>query len=262
MITSTSNSRVKWVRTLQTKKSQREAESLFVIEGPRLLREAQAAQAFVRSIFHLEQLDQDEHSLINALVVSGATRETVSEHVLKAMSATDTPQDMLAVVAWPEAAIPAVLDLALILDRIADPGNLGTILRTARACGVGAVLLLEGTVDPYNPKVVRAAAGAHFHLPLIESSLQDLDEVIPGLPIWIADAHQGEQYDCIDWSKPAALVIGSEAHGHRPELDRLAAGHVRIPMQDESESLNAGIASAVILFEIIRQRGERCRSAQ
>jgi TrmH family RNA methyltransferase len=262
MITSTANPRVKWVRALQAKKSVRDSEGVFVIEGPRLLQEALGAGASVLSIFHLEELVQDELSLINSLVARGAARETVSEHVLKAMSATNAPQQMLAVVDRPGPGVPSELDLALILDRIADPGNLGTILRTARACGVGAIFLLRGTVDPYNPKVVRAAAGAHFHLPLIESSLQGLNEIIPGLPVWVADAHQGERYDCIDWSQPAALVIGSEAHGHRQELDRLAVGHVRIPMQDETESLNAGIASAVILFEMIRQRGKQCESAQ
>jgi TrmH family RNA methyltransferase len=262
MITSTSNPRVKWVRVLQTKKSERDDENLFIIEGPRLLQEALRANASVRTIFHLEQVNPDDQSLINELVIRGIERETVSEHVLKSMSATETPQRMLAVVERPTPSMDPELDLGLVLDRIADPGNLGTILRTSRACGVGTVFLLEGTVDPYNPKVIRAAAGAHFHLPLVECRLENLKEVSAGIPLWVADANRGERYDCIDWGPPAALVIGSEAHGHRQQFDRLATGYVRIPMQDNTESLNAAIAGAVILFEIARQRGEKCRSEQ
>jgi TrmH family RNA methyltransferase len=260
MITSTSNQRVKWVRALQSKKSERSAEKAFVIEGPRLLKEALAADAKVRSLFHLEQLEPEDQALINAFVARGAGRETVSEHVLKAMSATDSPQRVLAVLEQPALAPNRDLDLALILDQISDPGNLGTILRTSRACGVGAVYMLEGTVDPFNPKVVRAAAGAHFRLPLIESRIGNLVELSGGLPIWVANPNQGVRYDCVDWKEPIALVIGSEAHGHRQGLESLAAGQVRIPLQEETESLNAAIASAVILFEIVRQRGEPCRS--
>jgi TrmH family RNA methyltransferase len=260
MITSTSNQRVKWVRGLQAKKSERDSQNLFVIEGPRLLQEALAAGAKVRSLFHLEQIEAADQALVNALVVRGAEREAVSEHVLKAMSATDAPQRVLAVLERLEFPRSPGMSLGLVLDRISDPGNLGTILRTSRACGVEAVFLLAGTVDPYNPKVVRAAAGAHFHLPLIETSFENLVEASGGLPIWVADARQGERYDCVDWTAPAALVIGSEAHGHRGQFERLAAGHVRIPMQDETESLNAAVAGAVILFEIVRQRGEGCRS--
>ena len=262
MISSTSNPRVKRIRALQSKKAERDNENVFIIEGPRLLQEALLARADVRTLFHLEHVDAGDQALINDLIVRGVEHETVGERVLKSMSATDTPQRMLAVVERPALSISQELDLGLVLDRISDPGNLGTILRTSRACGVDVVFLLEGTVDPYNPKVVRAAAGAHFHLPLVECRLETLAEVSHGIPLWVADAKQGERYDCVDWIPPVAFVIGSEAHGHREQLNRLAAGHVRIPMQDETESLNAAIAGAVILFEIARQRGEKCKSGR
>ena len=261
MITSTANPRVKWVRSLQAKKSARDSERVIVIEGPRLLQEALTAGGQAIALFHLETLPGPDQELVNALVLQGCRREVVADHVLKAMSDTGTPQRMLAVLQRPEYVRPAAPSLALVLDRIADPGNMGTILRTARAAGVEAVFLLQG-VDPYNPKVVRAAAGAHFHLPLIQCSLERLTELSAGLPLWVSDARGGERYDCVDWRPPAALVIGSEAHGHQPRLDELAAGRVSIPMQGQTESLNAGVAAAVILFEISRQRGEQCKSEQ
>jgi TrmH family RNA methyltransferase len=147
------------------------------------------------------------------------------------------------------------LDLALVIDRLADPGNLGALLRSAYAAGVQAVFLTKDTVDAYNPKVLRGAMGAHFQLPVISSSMPAITENLGGLEVWLAEAGKGLAYDQVDWCKPSALVIGSEAHGPRKEVSALASGSVHIPMRAGTESLNAAVAAGVVLFEIARQRG-------
>jgi TrmH family RNA methyltransferase len=151
---------------------------------------------------------------------------------------------------------PEQLSLALVADRIADPGNLGTILRTALAAGVEAFFLTKGTVDPFNPKVVRSAMGAHFHMPIEILKPRAIAQRLDGLEIWIAEADQGVHYHEVNWRQPSALIIGCEAHGPQPAIRSLAKGQVQIPMRESSDSLNVAIATAVILFEIVRQRGE------
>src|SRR6185436_18204338 len=134
---------------------------------------------------------------------------------MSAASDTETPQGLLAIVTLPSSLIlqPSSFSFALILDSLSDPGNLGTILRTADAAGVEAVFIAPGTVDAYNPKVVRAAMGAHFHLPIIETSWESLADHLNELEVWLAEAQVGEAYDQVDWRTPCALIIGSEAEG-------------------------------------------------
>jgi TrmH family RNA methyltransferase len=146
------------------------------------------------------------------------------------------------------------LSLAVVADGIADPGNLGTLLRTAWAAGVEAVFLTPGTVDAYNPKTVRSAMGAHFHLPLVSDTNEGILERLAGLELWLAEPRGGLPYDDLDARHPMALVIGQEAHGASAFWRSRAAGAVSIPMVSSVESLNAAIAAAVILFEVRRQR--------
>ena len=129
-----------------------------------------------------------------------------------------------------------------------------TILRTAYAAGVQAVLLTKGTVDPYNPKVVRAAMGAHLRLPIRDLDDAGAHDWLEGLDIWLAERGVGSAYYDVDWSSPAAVVIGSESHGPSDTLRSLATGEVYVPVKEETESLNAAIATGIILFEIARQR--------
>jgi TrmH family RNA methyltransferase len=257
MITSTSNHRVKRVRALQNKRRARERESAFVLEGTRLAYEAVAAEAPIHLVLHTDHLDARGRGLVNSMARLGADVATVSEDVMAVCSSTESPQGILLVLPFPSNPPPEPLTLALILDRIADPGNLGTILRTALAAGVEAVFLTEGTVDPYNPKVVRGAMGAHFHLPIMTKQSTDLSEQLAELDLWLADASGGVPYFKVDWKPPIALAIGAEAQGVQPMLRETAIGQVHIPMSGKTESLNAAISTAVILFEVTRQRGER-----
>lgn len=255
MITSITNRRVKWVRSLQTKRRTRQDEKAFVIEGLRLAREAVAAQLPVSLVLHTNCLDDRGHRLVNDLAYLGAKIMIVSDAVMAACSNTESPPGLLAVVPWPILPLPERPTLVLVADRLTNPGNLGSLLRTSLAAGVEMAFLTEGTVDLYNPKVVRGAMGAHFHLPIESIQPTSLPERLAGLAVWLAEAEEGRPYHEVDWHQPVALIIGGEAHGTRPSLRSLASGQVCIPMVGKSESLNAAVAAAVILFEILRQRG-------
>lgn len=256
MITSTSNPRIKRVRALQTRRSEREQEKAFVIEGVRLAREAVRAQVPTRLVLHTEQIDARGRGLVNSLARLGAEIQVVTPAIMAACSATESPPGLLAVVDLPQIPLPSPLTFALVIDGLADPGNLGTILRSAWASGAQAVFLSDGTVDAFNPKVVRASMGAHFDLPLRSFNGDQLPEALAGISLWVAQAHTGVHYSDVDWRAPIALLIGSEAEGPRPELRRQAAGLVHIPMRREAESLNAAVAASILLFEVLRQRGQ------
>jgi TrmH family RNA methyltransferase len=141
----------------------------------------------------------------------------------------------------------------LILDAVRDPGNLGTILRAGAAAGVQAVLLSPTCVDAYNPKALRSGMGAHFRVPIVEMDWDKIGAYCRALAVYLADAEGDLSHDAVDWSAAWALIIGSEAHGAGSEAERLAQQRVYIPMAAATESLNAAIAAAVILFEAARQ---------
>lgn len=259
MITSTTNEKIKLVRALQAQRRAREKEQLFILEGVRLLEEALQAHAPVQLILHTDALDARERSVVNQLARLGATVEAVTPAVMTAVSTEQTPPGLLAVAPFAAvaSALPSTLSFALVLDRISDPGNLGTILRTADAAGVQAVFLAPGTVDAYNPKVVRAAMGAHFHLPIHAANWSELAQKLKGLETWLAEAREGQPYSKIDWRGPCAILIGSEAEGPSPDALKFAKRQVCIPMPGRAESLNAGIAAGILMFEVARQRGEQ-----
>jgi TrmH family RNA methyltransferase len=256
MITSPSNLTLKLIRALQSQRKAREKERLFVIEGVRLVEEAVRANAPVRLALHTDDLDPRSRAALHQLARLGAQIEVVSPKVMAAASDTQTPQGLLAVVSFLSSFIlhPSSFSFALVLDRLSDPGNLGTILRAADAAGVQAAFLAPGTVDAHNPKVVRAAMGAHFHLPIVEASWDELKNHLAGLAVWLAEARAGEPYDRVDWRAPSALVVGSEAEGPSDAARRLTPQRVHIPMPGLAESLNAAVAAGVLLFEAARQR--------
>ncbi len=257
MITSLANDRVKRVRMLQAQRRARLREERFVIEGVRLVEEAVAAGVLLDFAFYLEAAEADARAqaLLDALRGRGVPLLAVSEAVMRACSDTESPQGVLAVAALPRLASPAQPAFVLVIDRLRDPGNLGTILRTATAAGVELALLAPGTVDAYNPKVVRGAMGAHFRLPLLHASWVQIAAALAGLNVWLAEAGEGRPYWEADWRGPVALIIGGEAEGASPEAAALATGRVTIPMPGGAESLNAAVAAGVLLFEVVRQRG-------
>ncbi len=255
MITSTTNRRVKLVRALQEKPRARQEAGAFVVEGLRLAREAVAAQLPAQLVLHTDHLRPAERAVVNGLARLGAEVEVVSERVMAACSSTESPPGLLAVVSMPQLTPPQPITLAVLADRLGDPGNLGTLMRTALAAGAEVLFLTHGSVDPFNPKVVRAAMGAHFHLPIEKVGAKALGSRLAGLNLWLAEAGAGPAYHQVDWRPPSALILGSEAHGAGRALRALAARSVHVPMLGPVESINVATAAAVILFEIARQRG-------
>lgn len=254
MITSRSNPRVKLVHALQSLRKHRTKEGRFVVEGTRLVDEALSSSQPVDFLLHSPSIPDEAEALKRRAMQRGILVEEVSDEILQYCSATETAPGILAVVPIVTQELPAKPAFLLVADQIANPGNLGTLLRSAAASGVDAVLLTGGTVDAYNPKVVRGAMGAHFRLPIQSTTAQNLKQHLTGCTVWIAEAGASQRYTQVDWTVPSALVIGSEAHGPQVWLSDLGKG-VSIPLSGGVESLNAAVAGSVILFEMQRQRG-------
>jgi TrmH family RNA methyltransferase len=253
MITSTQNERIKYVRSLARRRV-RQREGRFVVEGTRLVKEVVGAGIRPALVLYTEAwtVSSAAQHLLPSLDSAEEGAWQVSEAVLAACADTRTPQGVLAVVPFVQRQPRP--GLILILDCLRDPGNLGTILRSAEAAGVGQVILAPGTVDPYNPKVVRGGMGAHLRLPVLSSSWSTIAELVMGRAIWLADAAADVVYNAVDWTLPSALLVGGEASGPGEEARALATGRVSIPMAGETESLNAAMAATVILFEAARQQ--------
>ena len=267
-ITSRDNARLRAIRALAERRG-REAQRAYAVEGVTLVLEALAAGIepilVLRDDSRLSAARQQE--LDQVLARHDTVTQPVTTAAFRAVAETETPQGVLAVLPLPpsgQAPPPRPNDLYLIVDRVQDPGNLGTMLRAAEGAGVRCVVTTPGTVDLFNPKVVRAGMGAHFRLPLApEMPWPRVQQVIGQvLPLLGADASARRAYDAIDWSQGAALVIGNEAAGLGDEARATVSDLIAIPLHGKVESLNAGIATAVILFEAARQRrqaGSRVR---
>jgi TrmH family RNA methyltransferase len=255
LITSVKNPRVKEVRALQARTKTRRETGLFVVEGIRLAEEAVAAGWQAQLCLYTPDLAARGLAVVETLSAAGVAVEPVAEHVMKAVSDTQSPQGILLVLALQSVPLPPYPEILLVLDQIQDPGNAGTLLRTAAAAGCDAVLLTEGSVDAFSPKVLRAGMGAHFRLPVLTFSTAEIVELCQthGITLWTASVDGGLSYTDADLSSPLAIVIGSEAHGVGASLFE-SSSRLHIPMPGGGESLNAAVAGAVLIFEVIRQR--------
>ena len=254
-ITATTNQKVKWIRKLQSQRSTRQEQGHFVIEGTRLLQEALNAGAQVPLVLYAESSDEDTLKLIEGFAAHGSETLPASNEVIQSCSDTESPQGVLAVVKLPTKPAPVSDEPLLIVDRVRDPGNLGTLMRSAFAAGMALMLLTPGTVDALNPKVVRGAMGAHFYLRFQQVEYADLSPYLRDKTLWIAEANRGIRYDLSDWSQPYALLIPGEAHGPSHQILTHDHQHVHIPINPYAESLNAAVAGSILMFEIARQRG-------
>jgi TrmH family RNA methyltransferase len=254
MITSAQNSKLQLARALLGRPKERQEAGAFVAEGVRLVEEALAAGWPFRFVLHSSELGERGAALVAALAAQGVEVEEIAPHLLQSVSETETSQGVLAVLEWRPLPVPARLDFALIPDQIRDPGNLGTLLRTAAAAGVQAVFLPPETADAFAPKVVRAGMGAHFRLPVHALSWGEIRVRTRGLQVYLADAAGALSCWEADFRSPLALILGGEAEGAGEDARRLADVVVNIPMPGRSESLNAAVAGAVLMFEVVRQR--------
>ena len=265
IITSTSNPRMKEIIQLRKKSRMRTKTGTFLVEGLRMIREVPKER--------LVQLYATEEFLKKHRKepIPGTEVMLVSPEVFAYISDTKTPQGVLAVVRQSMFTQEEILAKCsgksgagtdrpahlLVLDNIQDPGNLGTIFRTAEAAGVTGILLSRDCADIYNPKTIRSTMGAIFRMPFVYTD--DLTGAVNSLKkhdIRVFAAHlEGERaYDEEDYRQGSAFLIGNEGSGLRPEVAACADVLVRIPMEGMAESLNAAVAAAVLMFEVSRQR--------
>ena len=254
-IASSNNSKIKLVRNLQGRNRYRQNEKAFIAEGVRLLEEAYAAIWPTRVILYDDSLSERGKVLLEKL--TNLTEVEIAEITPKLMaeiSDTETPQGILAVLDLKPLPLPANPTFVIIADQIRDPGNLGTLLRTAQAVSADAVLLTRGTVDAFSPKVVRSGMGAQFRLPIHTLDAKTIKAYLDNLTIFLADASNGTPLWQVDMVQPCALLIGGEAFGASTIGEELSAKHVTIPMGGRAESLNAAIAGGILMAEVLRQR--------
>jgi RNA methyltransferase, TrmH family len=257
MITSSQNPKIKLVRALVGRPKERRENGAFIAEGVRLVEEAFSAGWDFRFALSTDGLSQRGLDLVKNLTAKGVDVEPVVENLFQSVTETETSQGILAVLALePPNSLkpPAKPDFVLIPDQIRDPGNLGTLLRTAAAAGVQAVFIPPETTDPFAPKVVRAGMGAHFRLPILSLTWDQLSVGVQGMSVYLSDAAGEKSCWEADFTHPVALVIGGEADGASTQARNLATEMIRIPMPGHMESLNAGVSGAVLMYEAVRQR--------
>ena len=285
MITSAQNPRLKLIHTLQGRAKERRETGAFLVEGVRLVEEAVNSNWGFQFALYDESLNERGKLQVESLKLQGVDVEEVSTNIMKSLSETENPQGILGVLNFTQLPIPNYYDFIFIPDQIRDPGNLGTLLRTAAAAGVQAVLLPPETVDAFAPKVVRSGMGAHFHLPIHSMTWDEISHFIAGsashltkqdnsnreysarltekgylsgaahprLEVFLADMN-GQSCWETDLRQPIVLIIGGEAEGASESARKLANQKIKIPMSGNIESLNAGVAGSILIFETVRQR--------
>ena len=250
---------IKRVRRLR-RRTYRDREGRFLVEGPNLLNEAASSGANIRELLYLPDRSF-EADLIRGRLTEKPQCFEINAELLGWISDVVTSQGIVGVVDLLDRSYEDVvtggLSMAIVADQVRDPGNLGALVRIADATALDTFMVTAGSVDPYNSKVVRSAAGSHFHLPIVRNV--DMLEVTSelrasGVRVLGLDSHSGSDYLGIDYTGPVVFVVGNEAFGFS-EADRAAMdGTVRIKMPGRAESLNVAAAAAVVLFEALRQR--------
>ncbi len=251
-ISSPQNDRVKLVRLLQRQAKARRQQRRLVLEGVRLVADAFASGVQPDYVFFTDAASDPVHDLIAHLSAAGIDCLRATDALLADMADTETPQGILGVFPWPDLPIPTAPGLVFVADGWRDPGNLGTVIRTAAAAGVELLALPPGTVDPYNPKTLRAGMGAQFRVPVHSLDWPELTARFPDHTLYLADAEGDRPFHAVDWTRPALLVVGGEAHGVGAAARDLPHTPISIPMVPGAESLNAAVAASLLIYEARR----------
>jgi TrmH family RNA methyltransferase len=253
------NAQVKELRAAFSR-GERTSDGYCAIEGFRILEEAIRSGLRFRAVFFSESAAPRAEKLLSQL---GAQVETLllPDKLFSSAVPSDAPQGVAALARWKEISLEDVLAKSqagplLAIAGVQDPGNLGTILRSAEAFGTGGVLLGEGTVSPFNPKVIRASAGSVFRLPIVQIKLPGILEQMRelGLRLIATSSHKGTPLDQANLTGPLAIFIGSEGAGLSHDLLSEMTEIVAIPHSPAVESLNAGVAASIVMYEAGRQR--------
>lgn len=272
-ITSATNPKIKAIKKLEQKR-QRDREGLFVIEGFHLVEEAIQHRAEIEMILHTDTADQTQLTGIESLLQQNAAELpssieiiTITDSILTTLSQTPAPQGILAILKQPTQKLEEILEAEvegkaatnrplshlLLLDNVQDPGNVGTMIRTAEAAGFRAIILGEGSADLYNDKTIRATQGALFQLPIIRGNLEELLPKIhnAGYESWVTTLEEATFYHKLEKPAKCALIMGNEGQGVDPKLQNIATTKVKIPMLGQSESLNVGIAAGILIYDLM-----------
>lgn len=259
MISSEANAQIKEIIKLQKNARERRKKQMFVAEGIKLVKEA-AWHGKLKQIYLSEAAMQNVEQDFGELLTD-YPYEVVSDAVFRTVTETVTPQGVLGLVQMPVYELEDILEDSrrsfMLLDDLRDPGNLGTIMRTAEGADMSGVILSKESVDLFNPKVVRSTMGAIFRIPFFYA--EDLTEVMQKLkkmeiPVYGTMMQGSVVYDEPDYCKGAAIVIGNEANGISDKVAAELSVRVRIPMAGSLESLNAAVAAAVLMYEVARQK--------
>jgi TrmH family RNA methyltransferase len=260
-ITSTVNPRVKEVVRIRERRHTLE-RNLFVIEGSRIIVTAIEADAAIREVFFTDSFgsQREGRAIIRGIEKKGANIFAVADHVLSKITDTETPQGIAAVVSYEISSLDGIPvqenPLFAVCDGVQEPGNLGTIIRTADAAGVSAVIILEGTCDVFIPKVIRATAGSIFHVPIARAKAETFVKWLHDNSIELATTSADADTSVFDaeLTGPVAFVVGSESRGVSKGIKDAADLSLNIPIYGKAESLNVAIAAAICLYEAARQR--------
>ncbi|HEX3053023.1 MAG TPA: RNA methyltransferase [Aggregatilineaceae bacterium] len=254
LISSPQNDRFKLVRLLQSQAKARRKNQQIVLEGMRLMRDALENGSTPDFVLFQEDAEAPIQEMITALQGERIKCFPVIAELMREMADTETPQGILGVFPMPNKTIPETLKLVVVADGWRDPGNLGTLIRTAAAAGVDLVALTPGTVDPYNPKTLRGGMGAQYRVAIRSMDWSQIAERLGHLAFYLADASGEVVYTDVDWTQPCAIVIGGEAHGFSRTEHQLAHQVIQIPMEAGAESLNAAVAASILIYEARRAK--------
>ena len=257
MITSTSNVQIKEITALLKKSKERKEKKAFVIEGRKMFEEICQEKSRVIKAYFSDSYVKEQYG---GKALPEVPYEIVADSVFDAMAETVTPQGVLAIVKMPEYSLEEMVARAgtlMLLENLRDPGNLGTIIRTAEAAGVSGVILSRESVDIYNPKVIRSTMGAVYRVPFLyvedfQGLLQELRE--KNVRLLAAHLKGTKNFDKADYSGKVGILIGNEANGLSEEAAELANEKVLIPMAGSVESLNAAVAAALLMYEAFRKQ--------
>ena len=256
-LTSIKNPLIKQVRKLHRPK-ERAKQNLLLIEGTNLIEAACQADYKLDIIFYTDRWRDNHQSLCRTIESKNFKIQLVSSDVLNAIATTVNPDGVVAIAPQPPVTQPniAIKGLGIALERLQDPGNLGTIIRTAAATGVDGLWLSGDSVDFYSPKVLRASAGQWFNVPVVtQQNLQELAKYQQqqGVQIIATSAKANQTYWEIDFTRPSLILLGNEGAGLSTELIAIADQQVTIPLANGVESLNVSVAAALLLYEAKRQ---------
>lgn len=250
--TDMTNKKIKELNSLRDKSKTRKETGLYIVEGQKMFAEAPAE--YLEEVYVTAEFEKNHRELLK-----GRSYEVVEDSLMLKLSDTKTPQGVMCVLRQPHHTIEEIVkqgSLFVILEDIQDPGNLGTILRTGEGAGVAGVIMTKGCVDIYNPKTIRSTMGSVYRVPFAYT--EDIKQAVEtvkaaGVSVYAAHLKGSRFYDEVQYSR-TAFLIGNEGNGLKEETARLADEYIKIPMEGQVESLNAAVATSILMYEHHRQR--------